>query len=282
MQEDELRQSICRLEAIASPSASLDRILDLAADCESDIGELTHAIESDPAVTSKVLRLSNSAYFGVAGGVATVGRAILVIGYKNVLSLATCAALAPVFSSADSTVDRVKLWLHCCATAEAARILAEGTRFDPSIAYVGGLLHDLGVVVLAEVLEKEYGAAVLDAQESERSLARSETRLFGVDHAWAAGVLFERWTLPDELSRAVSLHHEPLRDASGFASLIAVASHLASASGLPGPEARPPATPPEPGWLAAAGLTEARLEAASDEFAERRDAIELGAGTLES
>ena len=69
MEEAELRQGICRLEGISSPPASLDRFLELAADCESDIQELTRAIESDPAITSRVLRLSNSAYFGVAGGV---------------------------------------------------------------------------------------------------------------------------------------------------------------------------------------------------------------------
>ena len=229
-----------------------------------------------------MLRLSNSAYFGVAGGVATVERAILVIGYKNVLSLATCAALAPIFGSSDASVDRGALWLHSCATAELARLLGDVTRFDPSLAYVAGLIHDLGVVVLSDVLEKDYGKAVTASQNAGESLARAEGRLLGVDHGWAAGVLFERWTLPESLCRAVALHHDPLQDASGLAALIAIASHLASAAGFPGPEGRPPEEPLDPDWLGAAGLSRSELDAVAERFEERRAAVELGAGALGS
>lgn len=260
----------------------MDRILDLASDCESDIRELSRAIESDPAITSKVLRLSNSAYFGVAGGVGTVDRAILVVGYKNVLSLATCAALAPIFSSAGSSLDRGTLWLHSCATAEAARLLAEATGFDSSLAYVAGLLHDLGVVVLAEVFEKEYEEVLAECRRSGDRLARSEARLLGVDHAWAAGVLFERWTLPERLCTATALHHDPSQDATGFAALVAIANHLVSAAGLFGPEEWMPCEPPSTRWLEATGLSSEQLTGVVEDFETRRAAIELGAGVLDT
>jgi hypothetical protein len=106
MERDEIRRAIQRLDGLSSPSASLDRILELAADCESDVSELTAAIESDPAVTSHVLWLSNSAYFGVAKEVTTLARAVVVIGWQNVLGLATCAALAPAFRAQDRRIGR--------------------------------------------------------------------------------------------------------------------------------------------------------------------------------
>jgi HD-like signal output (HDOD) protein len=277
METDALRRAIQRLDGISSPSASLDRILELASDCESGIDDLTAAIESDPAVTSRVLRLSNSAYYGQPGRVETVGRAIIVIGYRNVVSLAACAAIAPVFRGDDPRVDRAALWLHSCAAAEAARLVASRGASDPSVAYVAGLLHDLGIVVLSEVLGKEYGR-VLDACRRRRlSLAEAERQVLGVDHGWAAGVLFERWSLPSRLLSAVSLHHAHEGDESGFAALVAVADQLAEDAGFRGPGRRPE-SPPDPGTLRAAGLKEVDYRELVEEMADRQAAIEAGAG----
>ncbi len=275
--EGELRRSIERLESIGSPSASLDRILTLAADCESDLGELTSAIESDPAVTSRVLRLSNSAYFGVARQVETLDHAILVIGYRNVMSLATCAALAPMFAGDDPCVDRGALWRHSCATAEAARLLCRGGPVDPSTGYIAGLIHDLGIAVLSEVLGDDYGPAVERARQREETLAEAERELFGVDHAWAAGVLFERWTLPERLVNAVTRHHAPDEDPTGFAAAVALADQMARAAGYLGPSGHRPGEPSLT-LLDLAGYKPADFDAATAEFEERREAIELSAG----
>lgn len=278
MEKEALRREIQRLECISSPSGSLDRILELAADCESDIGELTAAIESDPAVTSKVLRLSNSAYFGVSGKIETVNRAILVIGYKNVLSLATCAALAPMIVGEDPRVDRSLLWLHSCATAEASRLVGARAGLDPSVAYVAGLLHDLGVVVLSEVLGDRYGRVIDACQRGPLSLAEIERKRLGVDHPWAVGVLFEQWTLPERLVTAVTLHHAPREDSTGFAAAVALADRLANAAGFAGPGGHPPAESPPPDLLDLVGLKPADFEALGDELEERRGAIEISAG----
>jgi HD-like signal output (HDOD) protein len=277
MQTDALRRAIQRLDGIASPSASLDRILELASDCESGIEELTAAIESDPAVTSRVLRLSNSAYYGQPGRVETVSRAIIVIGYRNVVSLAACAAIGPVFRGDDPRVDRAALWLHSCAVAEAARLVAARGTADPSVAYVAGLLHDLGIVVLSEVLGRDYGRVLDTARRRRLALARAEREVLGVDHGWAAGVLFERWSLPARLLAAVSLHHAPQGDESGFAALVCVADHLAEDAGFGGPGRRPDG-PPEADVLMAAGLKEVDYRELLEEMADRQAAIEAGAG----
>ncbi len=278
MEKEGLRREIQGLEGISSPSGSLDRILELAADCESDIGELTAAIESDPAVTSKVLRLSNSAYFGVSGKIETVNRAALVIGYKNVLSLATCAALAPMIIGEDPWVDRSLLWLHSCATAEASRLVGARTSLDPSVAYVAGLLHDLGVVVLSEVVGDRYGRVIDASQRSDLPLAEIERKHLGVDHPWAAGVLFEQWTLPERLVTAVTLHHMPREDPTGFAAAVALADRLAAAAGFASPGGQLPKEPPPSDILDLVSLKDADFEALGDELEERRGAIEISAG----
>lgn len=277
--ENRLRRRIGCLEGIGSPSDSLDRILALAADCESDIGDLTDAIASDPAVTSRVLRLSNSAYFGAARQVETLDRAILVIGYKNVMSLATCAALAPLFSGSDSCIDRSALWRHCCATGEAARLLAGRGSFEPAASFIAGLLHDLGAAVLSEVIPDEYAEIVETAQRAGRTLYEVEMERLGVDHGWAAGILFERWTLSERLVTAVTAHHHPDADPSGFAALIGLADWMAAAGGYVGPTGWQPREAPPASLLEPAGIKPESFEEASEEFEERRDAIELSSGT---
>lgn len=278
MDSEELVRSIQRLESIPSPSFSLDRILELASDCESDIERLAEAIESDPAVTARVLRLANSTYFGVPGDVDTVVRAIIVVGYKNVLSLATCAALAPAFNGDDPVVDRNALWRHSCATAEAARVVAGHTDAEPSMAHVAGLLHDFGIVVLSEVLGEAYAPLWKAIRGGSKSLGQLERDSFGLDHAAAAGVLFERWTLPEALSRAVVLHDRPEEDPSGLATIVAVAAAVAARAGFLGPSEQGPRKEAHGDAMRLLGLAESDLEKIEEEFAERRDAVELICG----
>jgi HD-like signal output (HDOD) protein len=278
MERDGLRAAIQRIDGLSSPSASLDRILELAADCESDVSQLTAAIEADPAITAHVLRLSNSAYFGVAKEVTTLARAVVVIGWQNVLGLATCAALAPLFRSPDPRLDGSALWLHSCATAQAARQLAVPAGFDPSLAHVAGLLHDLGAAVLSKVLGAPYAQVIERVRTQGLSLEAAERELLGVDHGWAAGVAFERWSLPAGLVTAVACHHAPETDPSGLATLVALANRLAADAGYPGPSGRPDETAPLAAWLAALKLDEAQLQRVAEELDHKRGLIELGAG----
>ncbi|MDJ0787320.1 MAG: HDOD domain-containing protein [Myxococcota bacterium] len=277
MGPEELRRKIQRLESIASPSASLDRILSLAADCESDIADLEAAIALDPAVASRVLRLSNSAYFGVAGGVETISRAVLVIGYKNVLTLATCAAMAPVFQGDDDNLDRRALWRHSCAVGEAARIVADAARLDGSSAYVAGLLHDLGMAVLSEVEGPLYGE-VLARVDAGGDLVEIERETLGVDHGWAASVLFESWSVPDRLLSAAGRHHAPENEPSGFAAIVAIADQLARDSGFEGPGECKPEDPIPTSWLHALGLEREQVATLEERLLARRGVIELGVG----
>jgi HD-like signal output (HDOD) protein len=278
MNADELGRAVQRMDSIPSPSWSLERILELASDTESDIQRLAESVEADPAVTARVLRFANSAYYGVARDVDTVRRAIIVVGYKNVLSLAACAALAPVFGSRDHVVDRGALWLHSCGTAEASRIVADQVGFDPATAHVAGLLHDLGIVALSEILAEEYGAVVEEARRRGEPLIEVERRLLGADHAALAGFLFERWKLPARLLAGVVNHHEPLADSSGLAAVVALGDELAARAGFTGVTGYQPEDDPRLELLTALELTQADSEKILAELAERRAAVETLAG----
>jgi len=280
MESGELVHAIQQLESIPSPSFTLDRILELASDCESDIERLGEAIEADPAVTARVLRLANSTYFGVPGEVSSVLRSIVVVGYKNVLSIATCAALAPAFRGDDAVIDRDALWRHSCATAEAARVVAGHTGGEPALAHVAGLLHDFGVIVLAEALGEGYGTVWEAVRPGSGSLAGVERERLGLDHGAAAGILFERWTLPAALTAAVVLHDRPGEDSSGLAAIVAVAARVATRAGYVGPSGGGSEPRVEADARAVLGMSPSLQEKIDAEFAARREAVDLivGAG----
>lgn len=282
MTPQELRKSVEQIESIPSPSFSLNRILELASDSESEIAQLAASVETDPAVTARVLRLANSAYFGVARDVGSVGRAIMVVGYTNVLSLAVCAALAPAFQGQDTHLDRSALWMHSCGTAEASRIVAAHLGFDPATAHAAGLLHDLGAVVLSEVLGEEYGKVVDAAFRRGESLAAVEQEILGVAHPAAAGFLFDRWDLPLPLVAAVVHHHEPQTDNSGLAAVVALADHLAVRAGFLGVTCYEPSGGPSRELRGLLGLEETDVDKFASELEERRAAIELLAGARAS
>jgi len=281
MESAELVHAIQRIESIPSPSFTLDRILELASDCESDIERLGEAIEADPAVTARVLRLANSTYFGVPGEVTSVLRSIVVVGYKNVLSLATCAALAPAFRGDDAVIDRDALWRHACATAEAARVVASHSSGEPALAHVAGLLHDFGIIVLSEALGDDYGPVWEAVRHDARSLAAVERDRLGIDHGTAAGILFERWALPPSLTSAVVLHERPGEESSGLAAIVAVAARVAARAGYAEPSGGGPEPRVEADARAVLGISPSLQETIEAEFGARREAVDLilGAGT---
>jgi len=274
MKPEEIRRAIEKLDRIPSPSFSLNRILELASDTESDIQKLAESIEADPAVTARVLRLANSAYYGVARDVDSVTRAIVVVGYKNILALATCAALAPAFQGRDPWLDRGALWIHSCATAEASRIVALHAGLDPALAHVSGLLRDFGIVVLSEVMREAYAPLLREVRAGRGLLSQLEREAFGIDHAAAAGLLFERWRLPRRLIAASVCQEDPDRDPTGLARVAALAAGVAARAGFPGPLAGDGADAQGAGARVALGLDEAALEKIAEEVEERREAIE--------
>ncbi len=271
--QKDLTRKIEAVESLSSPPASLDRVLSLAGDAESSVPQLAAAIELDPSITARVLRLANSAYFGFSRHVETVDEAIMVIGFRNVRNLAACAALAPMFAGAGGGLDRAALWRHSCAVGEAARLIAARIDGDDGWAYVAGLLHDLGQVVLEEVLGAEY-VAIVRAERAGGSLLAAEREALGADHAWAGGTLAERWQLSERIATAVGMHHGPV-DRNAAPALVVLAERLAAEQDLD--DANDPCDLEEPtdALQEVLSLSAEEVDAIRESLAERREAIEL-------
>ena len=159
-------------------------------------------VASDPALTARVLRLANSAYYGNARQVAAVSDAIMLLGMKSVRNLCLLAGTYPWLKGGLPAygLGPGALMTHSLATAVAAKAMAEHARIDADAAFTAGLLHDLGKVALS--MWATRADDVVRSPEDER-------RTMGFDHGAVGGELARRWNLPFPLVGAIACHHTP-------------------------------------------------------------------------
>ena len=156
-------------------------------------------------------RLPNSAFFGQRRRVATVPRAVILLGFSTVRTLTLSVQVWDALGSGVARPRLEVLWTHAVACAVAAKALVARLRAgDPDETFTAGLLHDVGRLVLAMRFRDEYWKVVGGVAETE-SIDALEREAFGVDHAEVGAWMLEAWALPPRIVEGVRLHHEPGR-----------------------------------------------------------------------
>lgn len=189
-------------------------VIRLISDETADNDRIAAVLQRDQGMTAQVLKLANSAFYGVSRRVSTVKQALLVLGRNAVRSLVVAVASQEFLGRPQPgyMLDRGQLWEHSIATGVAAALVANRVRYRPADeAFVAGLLHDIGKVVLSEYLAQRSDelTARLDSQTELVSFIELERELLHIDHATLGGMLLERWQLPPRLGRAIRFHHAP-------------------------------------------------------------------------
>jgi len=187
--------------------AVLAKILELSESVDANGKDLIAVVEKDQALTGKMLRLANSAFFGQNRRVATIWRAVLLLGFSTVRNLALGVKVWDALSTGVPRQRVEELWGHAVAVAGAAKALAAKLRSgDPDETFTAGLLHDVGRLVLAMRFKDDYWEATQGALEREPVDAQ-ERSAFGVDHAEVGAWLLEAWALPPTIVELVRSHH---------------------------------------------------------------------------
>ncbi|OYT69962.1 MAG: hypothetical protein CFK49_05585 [Armatimonadetes bacterium JP3_11] len=168
-------------------------------------------IERDAGLTSKLLKTANSAYYGAPSKIKTVSQAISVMGLSAVRSVVVGQAYQQMTSvrGASKRFDRLVFWQHSLATATAARMLAKlkGWR-DPEEAFLVGLLHDAGRLVMDRFLANELDQAISLSLTRVISLSDAEREVLGYTHVEVGDLLAEQWNLPESVRIPLRRHHE--------------------------------------------------------------------------
>jgi HD-like signal output (HDOD) protein len=216
-------------------------------DDDSSVDDVAHIVERDAGTAARVLQLANSAYFGPGRPVVRISEAVSFLGLNLLRSLTLAVGIFDQFNAHCPGFDAVALQDRSLQVATlAARILAGDPLSD--VAFMAGVLHDLGQLVLASQMTDEFAQALALARTEQIPLHQAEQRVIGVDHALVGGYIIGIWGLPIPLVEAVVHHHHPERmhptriDAVGALHIAEVlVSEARAAEGSPGLERISPA-----------------------------------------
>ena len=218
--------------------AVLTRVLGLVEREDSSTRDLVDLIEHDQALTGKMLRLANSAFFGQSRRVATIPRAVMLLGFSTVRNLALGVKVWDAMAHGIPPERLEELWMHAVMVAVASKSLATKLASgDPDEAFTAGLLHDVGRLVLATRFKDAYWTAAARA-DGTASITDVEQQAFGVHHSEVGGWLLEAWGLPPSIVDAARLHHAT-PDRPGATGLVATANRLVAVTDLAERRVRP-------------------------------------------
>jgi len=186
-------------------------------DPDSGTAEVGALIAEDAPLAAKVLRIANSAYYGLSGECVSTEHASTVLGMRVLRNIVTQAAVIQIFDRLEDSDDfRVKdLWDHASFTGHISAKIAERARtlgiVTPAELYACGLLHDVGKVVLLDGLGEKYLKLVKRSRREGLPLHKVEKEALGYDHTDVGALVAKRWDLPDQVARAINFHHGPRR-----------------------------------------------------------------------
>lgn len=214
MDKEKRRILIQRVQDLPTLPSTIVRIIELVEDPTSTSNDLAEVISKDQSISSVILRLVNSAFYGHMRQVSSISHAVVILGYKTVQTMALGVSI--FHSSAGgkrSAFDRTGFWTHCIGVATISRKLLDRRKFrsgvDAETVFLSGLLHDLGKVVFDNYFNEEY-ARVVETAKAEKAWVRDiEERVFEMDHAEAGYYLARKWLFPSPVISAIRCHHKP-------------------------------------------------------------------------
>ncbi|MBI4577463.1 MAG: HDOD domain-containing protein [Planctomycetes bacterium] len=201
-------------------------------DPRSSARDIERIMSNDPSLAGKVLRMVNSAYFGFPHRISDLGHAIVILGFAEVKALALSMSIIDLFGKTEGgaeAFDKTRFWRHSVAVANVARDEARRRGADAGVAFVTGLLHDIGKLVMDQYAPQDLGRICERSEADGCTYWQAERALAVVpDHAEVAGLLVENWRLADEVVEAVRYHHEPASaPASVYVALVRLGNHVA-------------------------------------------------------
>jgi HD-like signal output (HDOD) protein len=200
-----------------------------------DVQKVTDMIAQDKALAAQCLQMANSPLFGRWQKIDSLRGAIVGIGFHRVSDIAMTCGVLNLTPKDCAGIDPVVFWEHSLGCALVCRHLARMISYpDPSKAYLGGLLHDIGIIVNLWVLPKEFCAAFEVARTEGIPLHEAEKKVLGFTHCESGRLLADKWELSPDLREVVSLHHTPQesKEHAGLVAVVELSDLLCRMSGL--------------------------------------------------
>lgn len=221
-----------RLPSLPQPTLKALQLID---DPRYNARALSEIIGVDQALAGRLLQWANSPFYGLRYKVSTLERAIMVLGTRQIRELLMAISVSEMLNKKmpGYGLRRGDLWRHSIAVAAGARWLANDDEYtQPEQAFIGGLLHDIGKLIMDELLctDASWQAEWNQLREEGASFVDLERWFTGFDHAQLGGRVAQRWNLPASLVEAITFHHDPER--ATIEPIISHWVHLADSAAL--------------------------------------------------
>ena len=222
------------LQSLPSLPVVVLEVLKSFEDADANIGVLAEKVAQDQALAAKTLRIANSSFYGLSRKVATIQQAITILGFDSVRALIAAAAVTDIFSGhLHGGFNFKAFWRHAIGTGVCAKMLARQMKLNQDYAFVCGLLHDIGQLVLVTRFPEQYTAAMKHRAEKDCFVIEAERAVLKVDHAAVGRALAEYWKFPLLMQKAIANHHHPeVEDMGDIPAAVHVADAIAHALGL--------------------------------------------------
>jgi HD-like signal output (HDOD) protein len=192
---------------LTSLPQTLAEVLRVTREEDSSSQELAKVLLRDPAMTAKVLRIANSPYYGAGRNISTVTQAVVTLGMRTVTALTLSSSVYKLVGDWKTSINRTRFWRHSLEVAIGSRMIYEALGKKPAEeAFVAGLLHDIGILVLENSFPEKYRQIWQHVQQGE-NLVELEEQLWGTNHARVGKFLLEQWHIPVKICEAVGMHH---------------------------------------------------------------------------
>lgn len=213
---EQFRDKIQRVANLPTLPQFASRLIQIVNDPLTSSNDVAFIIGQDLSLSAKVLRLANSAFYGVPKSITNINSAVVILGLKVIQAMVLGLAVFDMFPEDKKTArlfNRKAFWLHSLSCGMVAKFLASRIRkfimFDPEEAFCVGLLHDIGKVVMEQYLHDDFRMALRTAQEKKISIFEAENEALGYNHTNVAEWLTNSWGFPTELQLPLIFHHTP-------------------------------------------------------------------------
>ncbi|NLB63674.1 MAG: HDOD domain-containing protein [Fibrobacter sp.] len=202
-----ISESLLNLPTLPTLAA---RLIDLVDHPNTNAATLARFVRQDQVITARLLKMCNSAYYGLGREITSVHQAVILLGFDMVKEISLGVSVINAFrtKSGFAGFDITGFWDHSSAVGMVARKLAQG--WHPTLAseaFTAGLLHDIGKVILIQYMSEEFAEVVKRAKENNSELYLEEREEFGTDHGQIGAWLASKWKLPQSLRDVMLFHH---------------------------------------------------------------------------
>ncbi|MGE3182590.1 MAG: HDOD domain-containing protein [Phycisphaerae bacterium] len=222
---DAASQFAATIVGVSSLPDTAVRIMETVQCSDSSAQDLMRVLQGDPSLSARVLKTMNSAAFGVSEKITNLQKAISLLGFNHIRNLALTASISSIFEKGDgvSCYTRTGLWKHMISTAIGARMISRRLELpNPEEAFLGGLLHDIGIILIDQYANEQFVQIIEEVAASGENadLVGTEREILGFDHARLGDLVARQWKFPESVVSVIKYHHSTPPSANAHKLLI--------------------------------------------------------------